>query len=224
MEKCSLSANSTEYVFDLDDTLYSERDYSKSALNFAGSLIADLFGFPDASNQLLLLLDEKVVLPIDNYWTKTLLPEVAKRQVIAGMNAHIPHISLYPDAARVLSKLRQSNCGFGIVTDGRSVTQRAKLLALNCLDAKYISISEEVGLPKTDIRRFKDFATRFPANRYVYVGDNPAKDFFAPNQLGWHTIMLSGRADNIHLHDPGVTPAFAASRTIASLDELFLEL
>ncbi len=224
MEKCSLSANSTQYVFDLDDTLYSERDYSKSALAFAGSLIADLFGFSDARNQLLILLDEKACLPIDSYWAKTLLPEVAKRQVIAGMNAHIPDISLYPDAARVLAKLRQSNIGFGIVTDGRSVTQRAKLWALNCLDAKYISISEEAGLPKTDIRRFKDFATRFPANRYVYVGDNPAKDFFAPNQLGWHTVMLSGRANNIHLQDRVYTPAFTASRTITSLDELFSAL
>ena len=224
METCSLNANSTEYVFDLDDTLYSERDYSKSALTFAGSLIADLFGLFDSSKQLLILLDEKASLPIDSYWAKTLLPEVAKKQVIAGMNAHIPDISLYPDAARVLSKLRQSDSGFGIVTDGRSVTQRAKLRALNCLDAKYISISEEAGLPKTDIRRFKNFATRFPAKRYVYVGDNPAKDFFAPNQLGWHTIMLSRRADNIHLQDREFTPAFTASRTIASLDELLSAL
>ena len=224
MEKCSLSAISTEYVFDLDDTLYLERDYSASALTFAGSLIADLFGLTDAGNELLALLDERAHLPIDCYWEKASLPDVAKGQIIAAMNAHIPYISLYPDAERVLAKLRQSKSGFGVVTDGRSVTQRAKLRALNCINAKYISISEEVGLPKTDVRRFQDFASRFPANRYVYVGDNPTKDFLAPNQLGWHTVMLSNRGDNIHLQDQIVIPSFAASRTIGSLDELLSDL
>jgi putative hydrolase of the HAD superfamily len=37
-----------------------------------------------------------------------------------------------------------------------------------------------------------------PAERYVYVGDNPAKDFIAPNQLGWITIGLRGNSRNIH--------------------------
>lgn len=224
MEKCSLSAISTEYVFDLDDTLYRERDYSTSALTFAGSLIASLFGLSDAGSQLLALLDEREPLPIDCYWERALLPGVAKPQIIAAMHAHIPDISLNPDAERVLAKLRQSKSGFGVVTDGRSVTQRAKLRALNCIDAKYISISEEAGLPKTDIRRFQSFAARFPANRYVYVGDNPTKDFLAPNQLGWHTVMLSDCGDNIHLQDKVVAPSFTASQTIASLDELLSDL
>lgn len=224
MEKYSLSAISTEYVFDLDDTLYRERDYSTSALTFAGLLIAELFGLSDAGNQLLALLDDRAPMPIDRYWEKVLLPDVAKGQIISAMNAHIPDISLYPDAERVLAKLRQSKCGFGVVTDGRSVTQRAKLRALDCLDAKHISISEEAGLPKTDVRRFQDFASRFPASRYVYVGDNPTKDFLAPNQLGWHTVMLSNRGDNIHLQDQIIAPSFAAERTIASLDELLSDL
>jgi putative hydrolase of the HAD superfamily len=224
MERFSLNEISTEYVFDLDDTLYGERDYSKSALSFAGLLISDLFGLADAASELLVLLDKNVQLPLDCYWEKAQLPESAKKQVIAGMNAHIPDISLYPDAEMVLVKLRQSGCGFGIITDGRSVTQRAKLRALNCLDAKYISISEETGVPKTDIRRFQDFATTFPAGRYVYVGDNPEKDFVAPNQLGWETVMLSARSNNVHLQDRIFAPAFTASRMIASFDELFADM
>ena len=37
-----------------------------------------------------------------------------------------------------------------------------------------------------------------PANRYVYVGDNPVKDFVAPNELGWMTVGLKAGVRNIH--------------------------
>jgi putative hydrolase of the HAD superfamily len=59
-------------------------------------------------------------------------------------------------------------------------------------------------------------------DRFVYVGDNPSKDFLAPNQLGWTTVLIDRpalRPTRIHkLCEPpaGGAPQF----TIASLDEL----
>jgi putative hydrolase of the HAD superfamily len=29
-----------------------------------------------------------------------------------------------------------------------------------------------------------------PGDRFVYVGDNPVKDFVAPNAMGWTTIQI----------------------------------
>ena len=219
MQRFSLPSANIEYVFDLDDTLYRERDYSRSALTFAGNLIASLFGCHNARDELLAFLTQGVALPLDRYWDKAQLPNAAKAQIVAAMNAHMPDIALYPAAKDVLTRLRRTNVGFSIVTDGRSITQRAKLHALNCLDAKYISISDEVNLPKTDVRRFLDFSAKFPANRYVYVGDNPFKDFWAPNKLGWDTIMVLNSGENVH-QQHNVSMEFVAKRSINSLDEL----
>jgi putative hydrolase of the HAD superfamily len=37
------------------------------------------------------------------------------------------------------------------------------------------------------------------AARFLYVGDNPDKDFLAPNRLGWTTVMVR---DERNLHSP----------------------
>ena len=36
------------------------------------------------------------------------------------------------------------------------------------------------------------------ASRFIYVGDNPAKDFVVPAMLGWDTYCLRSRPGNIH--------------------------
>ena len=39
----------------------------------------------------------------------------------------------------------------------------------------------------------------FPERKgFVYVGDNPTKDFIAPNKLGWDTYCLKQDKQNIH--------------------------
>ena len=52
----------------------------------------------------------------------------------------------------------------------------------------------------------------------AYVADNPAKDFVAPNALGWRTVQLLC-AGQIHSANPA-PEAGRAQTTIASLDEL----
>ena len=57
-----------------------------------------------------------------------------------------------------------------------------------------------------------------PAGGYVYVADNPRKDFLAPRALGWRTLRVR-RPGGEHA---GCTaaPQEAAEREIASLLEL----
>jgi putative hydrolase of the HAD superfamily len=31
---------------------------------------------------------------------------------------------------------------------------------------------------------------RHPGLQYIYIADNPAKDFVAPNLLGWKTVQI----------------------------------
>ena len=57
---------------------------------------------------------------------------------------------------------------------------------------------------------------------YVYIGDNPHKDFITPNKLGWTTICLLDRGQNIHkqnfINSLELNPHFF----IKSFDEIIL--
>ena len=37
-----------------------------------------------------------------------------------------------------------------------------------------------------------------PAEKYIYIADNPAIDFLAPNKLKWVTIGIRGNKNNIY--------------------------
>jgi putative hydrolase of the HAD superfamily len=90
----------------------------------------------------------------------------------------------------------------GILTDGRSLTQRNKIAALG-LEAwiNDIVISEEFGSAKPDERNYRHFEQRFPTAQYVYVGNDVAKDFIAPNRLGWLTVCVRDNGGHIHPQD-----------------------
>ena len=61
-----------------------------------------------------------------------------------------------------------------------------------------------------------------PSRQCLYVGDNPAKDFVAPNRLGWRSIqlLLDGQ---IHSKNPPA-PCGDAQLTVCSIDELISAL
>ena len=57
-----------------------------------------------------------------------------------------------------------------------------------------------------------------PGDRFVYVGDNPAKDFITPNQRGWLSVQVV-RENTIH--DPhAVAEGGEPQHRITSLREL----
>ncbi len=59
-----------------------------------------------------------------------------------------------------------------------------------------------------------------PHAECVYVADNPAKDFVAPNQLGWLTIRIV-RPDGIYRNETapqGGDPQFTVT-TLADLED-----
>ncbi len=36
------------------------------------------------------------------------------------------------------------------------------------------------------------------AENYIYIADNPKKDFITPNKLGWTSICLLDKGQNVH--------------------------
>ena len=113
----------------------------------------------------------------------------------------------------------------GLITDGRSNTQRAKIAALGL--EKYftpadIIISGETGQDKENQLPFRLMEERNPGEtEFIYVGDNPAKDFRWPNRMGWETVQLDDiNRENTHSQLIDVPAEYRAKRHITSLRQL----
>ena len=208
------------WVFDLDDTLYAERDYVQSALAYVGAEVKRLYGIGGFTSLLLSLSAQRHPDPIAQAWSQWALPDTELSAMILAMRAHVPLISLSEGAKTVLGHLRQRSRSYAIITDGRSTTQRAKIAALACTDAVLVSISEEVGLSKLDPARFAAVADAFPVGQFCYIGDNPAKDFYAPRQLGWKTIMLNHRGQGVHAQQFPSDPSYHPDHIVSDLAEI----
>lgn len=185
----------TVVVFDLDDTLYSEDDYNESGVVAVCNELRKLYG-KDIMDELLVTRRKK-----GDVWGKACLllelPLSVKESLIWIYRLHQPSINLDSTTLDVLQKIKNAAKSIAILTDGRSISQRKKLLALGLLDCS-VYISEEYHSEKPDKTRFEKLMGDFPAERYVYIADNPKKDFIAPNSLKWKTIGLKGNGKNIH--------------------------
>lgn len=210
-------------VFDLDDTLYQEIDYVHSALAFAGALVEAAFLVENAAVFLHQAFNNGQRDPIGALWAEHGLPQAARDDVIAAMRGHRPDIDLPRDSAETLSALALRGIKWSILTDGRSLTQRRKIEALGLLGASGLYISEERGVEKPAFKAYTQISDdQRDAQRFCYIADNPAKDFFTPNALGWHTIMLCDRGQNIHPQDIDVSAAFRAHVEISELTEILI--
>ena len=185
-------------VFDLDDTLYKEVDYLKSAYREITTILETNYGLPDVYDRLLEFWQNG-----ENAFERIINENHLPLQVedlLKMYRAHHPQITLEKDTRQVLDQLYQDYV-LGIITDGRSLTQTNKIEALGLcayIPEKNISISEETGFPKPSSEPFASFMQAYPDSDYYYIGDNPSKDFVAPNQMGWTTVCLLDDGRNIH--------------------------
>ena len=183
-------------VFDLDDTLYAERDYQTSGIKAVCNSLLTLYG-RNIENELLAARDTG----IPDLWGEACvllnLPHSASESMLWTYRLHSPDIRLAEGASAIVALCKQHSKQVAILTDGRAATQRLKLQALGLSDVPSY-ISEEHASNKPDDKRFRLIMADYPAEHYVYIADNPVKDFIAPNALGWHTIGLAYLEGNIH--------------------------
>ncbi len=218
-----ISINNTVFVFDLDDTLYSEREYERSGISFVYEFLKDnSVGLSEDLGLEALLVDR-------TGWVDVLIESfeipgtISAHEILNLYRGHLPNIRLYPDAQNLLNSLRKKNAKMSIITDGRSVTQRQKLKALsidNYIDDFYIS--EEVGYEKPHPFSFNSIAIKYQGANFIYFGDNPRKDFLTPNKLGWSTICLLDRGRNIHKQNFYTNSEYLPKHSIRTFDDLIL--
>ncbi len=189
---------SAVWVFDLDDTLYSEREYQLSGYQFLATHLQTLFQ-QDVCH-VIKEADATGKNVLDEICRALSLPHSIKESLLWMYRLHVPSIQLAHDIKVTLCNI-QANYPVSIITDGRSISQRNKLLALGIENINSL-ISEEWGEVKPGKKRFQEIERRYPdAKQFIYVGDNIKKDFITPNQMGWTTIGIKDDGGNIHHQD-----------------------
>lgn len=194
-------------VFDLDDTLYDEVDFVFSGIDAILPLLGNIKGLDTGECRRLM---REAVERHENHYTALeycldragVRAQVSMDCIVGALRSHRPrHLALRPCMNKTLDNLYSHGVTLGLLTDGRSVTQRHKIEALGIshyFDPEAIRISGETGIDKHSPAAYSWFMNRYPAQCYVYIGDNPAKDFLYPNRMGWLTICIADRGRNIH--------------------------
>ncbi|WP_456480309.1 HAD family hydrolase [Nautilia sp.] len=168
-------------VFDLDDTLYDEIEFVKS-----GFLeISRYLGDEKYYNFMWELFNKEGSGKIFDKLIQTFDLDANINKLIEIYRFHMPKITLPKESVELLEFAKIS----ALITDGHYITQQNKFYALG-LD-KYINFPVFTDFYRTKKPELKPFLTvmhKYPNNEYVYISDNPKKDFFAPKKLGWKTV------------------------------------
>lgn len=181
-------------VFDLDDTLYSEKSYVRSGFRKVAELFPEIL---DAESSLWRFFEEKKP-AIDCFLRKEQLPEYLKEKCLNAYRFQEPDICLYPGVHEMLIRLKRK-VKLGLITDGRPEGQRAKIRALGLESIfDHIIITDELGgsaFRKPNSVAFQLMSERLTTDcsRMCYIGDNVKKDIAGPEMLGMKAILLRNK-------------------------------
>jgi putative hydrolase of the HAD superfamily len=184
-------------VFDLDDTLYLERDYVRSGFNAVGRWADTALGLGDCAECAWRAFESgvrgttfQVVLTQAGCKPDTTVID----EMVRVYRSHSPVISLPADSLHCLQELRKYAV-LAVITDGPADSQQAKCRSLSLEDLVDTVICTGQWGPayyKPNPHAFSYLQTQVgqSVSRFVYVADNPTKDFQAPVQLGWDVVRI----------------------------------
>ena len=217
-------------LFDLDDTLFLEKDFVKSGFKAVASYIHNRNG-----------IDEKII--FKNLWSifssgkrKNIFDLYVKKfgnnrysinEMVDLYRSHMPDINLLPGINAYLLSLSKEY-KLGLVTDGYIQTQNNKI---NVLGLKKIFdrilITEELGREfwKPSIVPFSKICDSLEVSpmETIYIADNPEKDFKGPNQLGMYSIRLQLKDGEYYKSEPK-NKEFASAAVVYNIENLKIEV
>jgi putative hydrolase of the HAD superfamily len=222
-------------IFDLDDTLYPEREFVMSGYatvaRWCGRMLGldaqwcqerlrSIYDTPDRARAFDKLLElarperpEGVELTHDQ-------ARDAVQKMIAVYRCHRPSLHPFPGVPELLSRLG-AILPLGLVSDGELTMQERKLDALGLAEIfDTVVFSDALGREhwKPSPRPLLEAAAHMgcdPAG-VVYVADNPAKDFLAARRAGMQGWRLRPEG-GVYAHLEPETPEHAPHREISDL-------
>jgi putative hydrolase of the HAD superfamily len=214
-------------VFDLDDTLYLERDYVFSGFRAVSAWAEKNLGYAAAEvfSKLKSLFDEGVRGNIFDQWLASCDPKLLEfvPKLIEIYREHEPGISPLPEVPMLLSSLKM-RYRLALLSDGYLAVQDRKLKALK-LESSFDLIvfsdkwGREAWKPSTFcfVSLLEHMQIQGP--HAVYIADNPLKDFSGPKQLGMKTVRFRHPL-GVYNHTEPVSAQDAAHFEIRHLNEL----
>lgn len=185
-------------VFDLDDTLYLERDYVMSGFRSVAQWVDARLGITTAQCQLELaaLFDAGVRGKIFNHWLVAhgLAEDEYVQQFVQVYREHEPILSPFDGIVELLQALR-GHAKLGLVSDGYLMVQQRKLSALH-LEPYFSALvfSDQWGREfwKPHVRPFQAVLDHLQvdSSTAIYIADNPRKDFSGARMVGMGTVRL----------------------------------
>ena len=212
----------THIVFDLDDTLYKEIEFVKSAYDYISNYIESRYNL-DLSSDVQGCIDDRISF-FDIIKSRLKRNEsFSIEKYLELYRYHYPDISLSDDVNEFLDNISKKNIDFSIITDGRSISQNNKINALGLNHrAKTIIISEETGYEKPHVHNFKIIEHAYPDKKLLYIADNTSKDFIAPNSLKWDTVCLLNNGQNIHEQNFDLNQDYLPKFKVNSFNEIIV--
>jgi putative hydrolase of the HAD superfamily len=214
-------------VFDLDDTLYPERDYVLSGFRAVADWADAQLRIPRAQGfaELQDLFEQGVRGATFDRWLgrHDLASPVIIARLVSIYREHTPTLSPFPGVPELLAGLRR-RCRLGLLSDGYLGVQRAKLAALGLagyFDAVIFSDAwgRDAWKPSPIPYAAALRELGVDAGDAVYVADNPAKDFLGARRAGLAAIRLHHPTGE-HAHRAPPTPEHAPDFTVASFAAL----
>lgn len=229
-----MSLSELGVVFDLDDTLYLERDYVKSGFRAVAETAVK--GTRVSADEVFAFLWNEFTAGVRGSSFDALLgryPELAQNvelpTLVKRYREHTPDITYLPAIEPLLGELKSLNVPLAVISDGPLVSQAAKAEALQVsryADPVVLTDAWGQGFWKPHVRAFEHVgeALGLPPDRLVYIGDNPLKDFHAPTKLGWQSVRLRlpGQVREKLPHD-AMPPTYEVE-SVAELRNLLLAL
>jgi putative hydrolase of the HAD superfamily len=215
-------------VFDLDDTLYPERQFVRSGYRAVAEYLSETTGRNEPFDKwlwqrFLAGQTSRAFDALSDHFALGLSPDTIA-DLVDVYRFHRPDIQPYEDIPPLLEWIAARG-RLGVISDGPARMQQQKFQALALPDVFEPSaviftdtLGEEFAKPHT--RAFECIVERLgvPHEACVYIADNPAKDFLAPNRLGWRSVQYR-RPEQIHTARPA-PPGGRPDRVVRQANEL----
>lgn len=187
-------------VFDLDDTLISEREYVRSGFKAVSDVLArwlrlEHVALVDELNALFEAGEKRVFNALlDRH--KVAYGQQEIEELVGIYRRHEPNLTPFEDAAVCVSALKVRGIRVGIITDGPIDSQTAKMRVVHrSIPVDCVILTGSLGREfwKPHPRAFEEMAHHFgiALSEMMYVGDNPAKDFLIGSTHGVTTVRIT---------------------------------
>lgn len=217
-------------IFDLDDTLYNERDYCISGFGAVARFLAakyDNLSWAEVFERLCFEYEQNRSGKVFNAFLDEFgihYDQGLIDQLVECYRNHKPDIKISEDVLSLLGLLKK-RYELAILTDGFLPAQRFKVQALG-IEGLFDEIvyTEELGRQywKPSTVGFELICQKLNriAENCVYVADNPLKDFYAPNKLNFAASIGLTKFEGVYKDKKAPNKEYMPTHIIENLDQL----